>query len=341
MFEHCALVLAGGKASRFQTEDQSWSDKALACANGKPLLVNVVLNLQKVVDEIVICVNDQQRQQRYSQVLEKHGIENVKFVLDEDSPIKGPLLAIMSGLHATTAEYCLTVPTDMPFLKPKVIEHMFKAAQGVDVAVPMWPDGTLETLLMAFKRESAAAIAETLLAMNKASADSIVRGAAKLRLLSPMQEIKNIDPEFRSFININTSKDLIDQKTRSSNGKIQETTCFDWGEDVVFELKHLRYGSEMVAEGKFSDAWNVFAECVDIFETKKARFWAGVSGEKLATSIRNSSSREHSAFDVEDAYLRAARNYQAEAEAYAAKGCCLLAEKAQADKEWCQKQSGV
>ena len=34
----------------------------------------------------------------------------------------------------------------MPFLQPKVADYLFREAEGFEVAVPMWPNGRLETL---------------------------------------------------------------------------------------------------------------------------------------------------------------------------------------------------
>ena len=47
MNKRVALILAGGKAERFQTTNQPWQDKALAQIDGKPLLVKAVQNTLK------------------------------------------------------------------------------------------------------------------------------------------------------------------------------------------------------------------------------------------------------------------------------------------------------
>ena len=78
------------------------------------------------------------------------------------SHISGPNVAIMSGLKAVQADYCLTLPCDMPFLQPKVAEYLFNEAEGFEVVVPMWPNGRLETLIMVLERPSALEITETL-----------------------------------------------------------------------------------------------------------------------------------------------------------------------------------
>ncbi len=45
---------------------------------GKPLLVHAVENVQGVVDEVVVCVNDEARKEKYAQILKNHAMTNVK-----------------------------------------------------------------------------------------------------------------------------------------------------------------------------------------------------------------------------------------------------------------------
>src|SRR5665648_128327 len=215
MNSRAAMVLAGGSAKRFQAQHQVWQDKALAELEGKPLIVHAIQNLKNIVDEVVVCVNSEERKAQYSQVMVKYGVDDIKFVVDEkSSPISGPSLAIMSGLQAVSAMFCLTVPCDMPFLKQKVADYMFQVAEGFDVAVPMWPDGALTTLLMILGRNNSTEITQTLCALKKPRADSIPRAASKLLLISPLKEIKKLDPELKSFININSKEDLAKLQSR-------------------------------------------------------------------------------------------------------------------------------
>ena len=52
------------------------------------------------------------------------------------------------------ADYCITVPCDAPMLNGKVAEYLFDEINGSFVAVPMWPNGRLETLLMVLERKT-------------------------------------------------------------------------------------------------------------------------------------------------------------------------------------------
>ncbi len=328
MGKWAALVLAGGEASRFQMEGQPWIDKALVAADGKPLLARVVLGLREVLDDVVVCVNNTERKDRYRQALMEHGVENVKFVIDQDSPVQGPLLAVTSGLHSVYADYCLTVPTDMPYLKPEIARYLFSAAEGYDVSVPLWPNGTLETLLMTLKREVAMEVAGTVLLAGRANADAIARACGKLLLLSPLGKIVELDPQLKSFININSALDLNEPKTRSTQGETRENLIFDRNELDISMLKKFRQGLKRLSECKAGEARKIFSEYTEFSEGEGHLFWAGLSAEKLAQTTVN----------CREAFLRAAKNYHAEAQQYREKGCLVLACRADADAAWCQKQ---
>jgi molybdenum cofactor guanylyltransferase len=333
MAKRAALILAGGKARRFQSKGGDWQDKALANFDGKPLLILTIENVLGVVDQVVVCVNNEERKKRYIEVLADFALTNVKVVVDESGHIKGPNLAIMSGLKAVSADYCLTLPCDMPFLKPQVAEYMFKVTEGVDVAVPMWPDGTLETLMMVLEREQGLEIARALWTLNLPRGDAIIRGAGRRLLVSPVQEIKALDPELKSFININSKKDLRKLETRVTTGEIKEDISLTNGALHISDLCLLQEGQKLWDEGRLLNAEKVFRQCVGDFEAQNVYFWAGVSGKKLGELIISQSTSK-----AKEAYLRAANNFQAEAKIYAAKGCTTLDVRASIDKIWCHSQ---
>jgi len=47
MRNRAALILAGGKARRFQSMGADWQDKALATLDGKPLLIHAAERLRR------------------------------------------------------------------------------------------------------------------------------------------------------------------------------------------------------------------------------------------------------------------------------------------------------
>jgi molybdopterin-guanine dinucleotide biosynthesis protein A len=344
MAKRAALILAGGKARRFQTIDAVWRDKALAELDGKPLLIRAIENVRDAVDEVVVCVNDGERKSKYTQTLKTHAISNVKIVVDEEtSQISGPNVAIMSGLKAVQADYCLTLPCDMPFLQPSVAEYMFDEAEGFEVVVPMWPNGRLETLIMVLERPSSLEIASTLCMLKRPRSNDIPRGASKTLLVSPVNDIKTLDPELKSFININSREDLTRLQTRRSHGPVTENVQLNLGVLSISDLWLLREGAKMLREGKVLEAQKTFAFCAGNLEVCDSFFWGGLAeesqGEALLSLSRKQSESESVAeldFEGKEAYLQAANNYRIEAKIYESNRALLLAERALADKAWCE-----
>ncbi|MGA2386340.1 MAG: molybdenum cofactor guanylyltransferase [Candidatus Bathyarchaeia archaeon] len=343
MAKRAALILAGGKARRFQVKGGKWEDKALATLAGKPLLVHAVENVQGVVDKVAVSVSDEERGARYAEILKTHGLKVAQIVLDEKTEISGPTVAIMSGLKRVQADYCLTLPCDMPFLQPEVADYLFRQAQGFDVAVPMWPNGRLETLLNVIERQNGLEITETLCKLKRPRSDDIQRGAGKILLASTVGEIKALDPELESFVNINSKEDLKQPRTRLGHGPVQENLQLNLGSFSTSGLNLLRGGAGMVQEGKLAEAQSVFSSCTRNFEAKESFFWAGVSGENQGEALLKLSEQQHGQqeaveldFEGKDAFLRAANNYRVEAEWLEENRCRLLAERAFSDKAWCE-----
>jgi molybdopterin-guanine dinucleotide biosynthesis protein A len=75
MSKRAVLILAGGKASRFQHASRSqWEDKALAEVFGKPMLIHEVENALSVANQVIICVNSDARKAKYLAVLDRYGL---------------------------------------------------------------------------------------------------------------------------------------------------------------------------------------------------------------------------------------------------------------------------
>ena len=344
MTKRAALILAGGKARRFQQKSQEWQDKALAPLFGKPLLIHVVGNVREVVDEIIICVNDETRKAKYTEILGNRNADNVRFVVDEKiSHISGPNVAILTGLKAAKAEICITLPCDMPFLKPKIIKYLCDTAEDEHVTVPMWPNSRIETLVMVLQRCKAKAITQTLCSLKRPRSDDIIRGAEKVQFISPTGKIKTIDPELKSFININHYQDIIELQTRKSHGNTYEDLKTSFGLLNLNELERLQTASELVSEHHYDEALSIFASCASNLESEKSFFWAGVGRENEGESLMAISKLQNETksateldFKGRDAFLAAANNYRQEAEMHLKARLRFFAERAWADKAWCE-----
>jgi molybdopterin-guanine dinucleotide biosynthesis protein A len=346
MDKRAAIILSGGRSKRFQNTQETWQDKALVELHGKPLLVNAVENVSEVVEEVVICVNNEKRRTQYSEVLKKHSVKNARLLVDKQSnQLGGPIVGILTGLMATKADYCFTIPSDMPLLQPKVIDHMFNSVKDSRVVVPMWPNGRLETLTMILKKPDVLEIAKTLCQLRRPRSDDIIRGALNVLFISIVNEIRAFDPKLKSFININSQSDLARLQPRQAQGPVFESLRLNLGELPMPDLLLLQEASALFNEGKILEASKSFSYCASQLETKCSYFWAAISWENEGKCVLNWLKQQNGQeftskqlFRAKEALFKAASNYEAEAEVYEKARAIFLAERAKSNKEWCSSR---
>jgi molybdopterin-guanine dinucleotide biosynthesis protein A len=350
MVRRAAIILAGGRGARFQSE-KTWHDKALAPLFGKPLLIHAIENVHDVVDEVVVCVNDEERKARYAKILKDHEVTNVGLVVDEKiDHLGGPLVAIFSGLKSVKADYCLTLPGDMPLVQPKIIEYMFEKAKDARVVVPMWSNGRLETLVMVLEKNSTLQIADTLCQLGRPRSDDLIRGALNVTFVSIVGELSTLDPELKSFVNINFPEDLVRLQPRKEDDKFQDKVTqnlhINRGTLPVNELQNLRMAVSLCKESQLFEAAKVFSSCAANLENEKSFFWAAVSRENEGKTLRSSSKHQsepslikaHLA-ESKAAFLKAANTYGLEAKMHEERCCLFLVDRALSDKAWCESRA--
>jgi molybdopterin-guanine dinucleotide biosynthesis protein A len=117
-----ALVLAGGKATRF-----GGADKAFVPLHGRPLIEHVLERLRPQASPIAVSANgDPERFQAYG------------LPVLPDAPefaACGPLAGVSAGLRWAAgigAEFMLTMPVDTPFFPPTLVADL---SPGPSVAV--------------------------------------------------------------------------------------------------------------------------------------------------------------------------------------------------------------
>ncbi len=192
---YSALILAGGMGSRL-----GYREKALMDFDGKPLILHVIEALKKVVDNIMISVRDREQGELLNPILPGY-----RFTYDAYKN-KGPIAGILSGLFACQDEYCFIAACDMPFINENAVKMLFGKCENYDAAIPRHSDGFLEPLHAVYRCKP----------MLRETEKAIMRG--ETIILAPIfrlnvnyvgvDEIKKIDPELRTFMNINTYKDL-------------------------------------------------------------------------------------------------------------------------------------
>ncbi len=190
------IVLAGGKGSRM-----GGVEKPLINFRGKPLITYPVTAVRKVCSEIIVACRDEKQKELISSVL-----DDVTFSIDVFEGA-GPLAGIHSGLEMSKGEYAFIVACDMPFIHSDVVRKLGTEAMGYDACLPVWGDGRYEPLFAVYRRD----------AMLKEVKKSLEKNETKI--LAPVFRLKSVkevnvnvfrdmDPELRSFVNINTFYDM-------------------------------------------------------------------------------------------------------------------------------------
>jgi molybdopterin-guanine dinucleotide biosynthesis protein A len=191
-----ALILAGGFSERFG------QDKGLVMMAGKPLLLHVLDRVGEAVEEVIVVVSSPRRREAYSSALPK----GTRILVDiEDS--QSPLVGALTGFVDARGDYSVLLPCDTPFISGEVIDLLLETSQGMEAAVPRWPNGYIEPLQAAYRTNSALEAAEAAVKMGETRLLCRISRLRRVRYVST-EVIKKIDPGLVTFFNVNTPMDL-------------------------------------------------------------------------------------------------------------------------------------
>ena len=191
------IILAGGQSLRFG------SNKALELLDGKPLVCHVVERLSRIADEVFLVIGYREPRADYDAVLPR----SVR-VVNDDRDGKTPLIGIVAGLQAAKSEYALICACDVPFVKEEVVELLFQRASGVDAAIPKWSKGHIEPLEAVYRVASTLKAAQETLALTGMPLRVMIGKLAQVVYVSVEDEIGRVNPDLRTFFNVNTREDM-------------------------------------------------------------------------------------------------------------------------------------
>lgn len=195
---YSAIILAGGKSKRFGNE------KGLISLNGKPIILHVLERIEDIVNEIVIVVSSTEQKQRFAKILESKA--EIKVVVDKYD-FNSPLVGALTGFEAITSKNSLLLPCDTPFISKQVASFLLDVCRNKAAVIPRWPDGKIEPLQASYNTEMAIKAAEEALNEGKFDMRSMISKLHGVRYISTLV-IKEFDPEFLTFFNVNTLLDL-------------------------------------------------------------------------------------------------------------------------------------
>ena len=181
------IILSGGKSSRYGM------NKALASFKGTTIIERVVSVMNSVFHKTILITNDPK----------EYAYLNLPVYPDIIKGI-GPVGGIFTGLESMTDPIGFVVACDMPFLNPDLIRYMISRKSGYDAVVPKvgWK---IESLHALYHRDCLPAVRENIMA----GVYQAIQFHAKVRTLYIHEiEIRQYDPELRSFYNINRPQEL-------------------------------------------------------------------------------------------------------------------------------------
>ncbi|HLE74770.1 MAG TPA: molybdenum cofactor guanylyltransferase [Candidatus Bathyarchaeia archaeon] len=194
--DRSAIVLAGGVSSRFG------QDKGLLEIANKPLIKYVLDAVSPVVDETILVSNSQDRIAEYAKVV----ATDVRFAIDLCES-KGPLIGALTGFEFAHGKYALLLPFDTPFVSRDVVSLLFELCLGKAAAIPRWPNGQIEPLHAVYQTKAALEAAKIAVSEGKLNVRAMIEKLRGVRYVSTLV-IQQLDPELKTFFNINTPLDL-------------------------------------------------------------------------------------------------------------------------------------
>jgi molybdopterin-guanine dinucleotide biosynthesis protein A len=195
-----AVVLAGGRGRRM-----GMAEKTLLKFESKTILERLLESLFRAVDEVILSVRDKTQEEKFRPVLEKFPAREIRFCFDtlEDA---GPLEGIRAGLLESRSEYSFVCAGDMPFVDSRVIDLLFEKAIGHDAALPRREDKKYEPLHAVYSKKM---IPEIEKAFEKGRC-SVLTPVFEMKdvVFVEVSEVRKLDPELRTFVNINTVDEM-------------------------------------------------------------------------------------------------------------------------------------
>ncbi len=190
------IFLAGGSSKRFG------QDKGLVLLGKKQLVKHVMDAVNGLVDEKIVVVHSEAQREDYLKVL---GSKSV--VLVDKEKVQRPLAGAYTGFGAVHGEYALLLPCDVPFVSREVLALLLDLCLNKSATIPRWPNCFIEPLQAAYCTSVALKAAEEALGCQEFTMQAMVDRLRGVRYVSTIV-LRQLDPELKTFMNINTPLDL-------------------------------------------------------------------------------------------------------------------------------------
>ncbi len=170
--------------------------KAMLDFGGEPMIARIVRELRRRFDDIVVVAAPES--------VEKLAVEvSAAKIIRDETPFQGPADALRRGLRAVCNEIAFACSCDLPLLNADVAVALLGLLDNFDAVIPEIA-GRLQPLHAVYR--TACADALDAMAARGEKRLVVIADAVKTRRVTE-SELRAIDPELRSFLNVNTPDD--------------------------------------------------------------------------------------------------------------------------------------
>ncbi len=217
VFDASCILLAGGR-SRRMGKDKGLLPLSPPTADGEncageermSFAGHLLATLAPLCRETLLVVRDAEQAADYAPIVDAwQGQPPVRLVMDREQDI-GPLMGLYSGLSAMQSARALVVAIDMPYVQPELAAfllsqpHTDEHTSEETLLIPVVA-GMPQVLLAVYPR-SILPLIEARLHEGRRDPRSLL-AMAPVRYIEEAQ-LRQVDPQLRSFINMNTLEDL-------------------------------------------------------------------------------------------------------------------------------------
>ncbi len=183
------VLLAGGKSRRMG------EDKRFLHVGERTLFEQSLTVLRSIFRDVLIVIAQ-----------DSPSLETDAPVIRDLVPDCGSLGGLYTGLHQASTEHVFVVACDMPFLNQEAVRYVIGLKEEADIVMAEGENG-LQPMHAVYSRRCLPVLEEMVRTHRLKIQDIVAHPSLKVRLIN-MAELSRIDPEGRSFLNVNTPADL-------------------------------------------------------------------------------------------------------------------------------------
>lgn len=195
------VLLAGGKSRRMG------ADKRFLTVGERPLLERSCNVLSRIFERVCIVIAQ-----------DSPPLEAPIQVLRDLIPSCGSLGGMYTGLQQAATPYIFLAACDMPFIHEGLVQYMVGQKDAVDIVLAYW-NGRPQPAHAVYNQNCQSVVEELIRSGDLKLQRLLATPTLRVRLVTE-DEVREVDPDGRSFLNVNTPADLV--RARALCGELMD-----------------------------------------------------------------------------------------------------------------------